>query len=87
MKSSKKDKPKAPPAEEVKSKGRLQPGQQKKPQKKQYSEEELDLPKLNSITPVGLVKPKGKKKGKVFVDDEVGSSISRCLRLYIWCGY
>ncbi|KAH8683339.1 hypothetical protein BGZ60DRAFT_467616 [Tricladium varicosporioides] len=34
-----------------------------------YTEKELDIPALNMITPVGVEKPKGKKKGKVFVDD------------------
>lgn len=43
----------------------------KKPKKKKYTAEELGVPKLNMITPVGVVKPKGKKKGKVFVDDRV----------------
>ncbi|KAK2004507.1 60S ribosomal subunit assembly/export protein loc-1 [Colletotrichum falcatum] len=41
----------------------------KKRKKKVYTEEELDIPKLNMVTPVGVAKPKGKKKGKVFVDD------------------
>ncbi|PHH77674.1 hypothetical protein CDD80_326 [Ophiocordyceps camponoti-rufipedis] len=41
----------------------------KKPKKKTYTEEELGIPKLNMITPVGVIKPRGKKKGKVFVDD------------------
>ncbi|KAK1538397.1 60S ribosomal subunit assembly/export protein loc-1 [Colletotrichum paranaense] len=41
----------------------------KKRKKKIYTEEELGIPKLNKITPVGVEKPKGKKKGKVFVDD------------------
>ncbi|RDA95825.1 hypothetical protein CP533_5066 [Ophiocordyceps camponoti-saundersi (nom. inval.)] len=41
----------------------------KKPKKKTYTDEELGIPKLNMITPVGVVKPRGKKKGKVFVDD------------------
>ncbi|OLN84898.1 60S ribosomal subunit assembly/export protein LOC1 [Colletotrichum chlorophyti] len=41
----------------------------KKRKKKVYTEAELDIPKLNMITPVGVEKPKGKKKGKVFVDD------------------
>ncbi|EOO01528.1 putative 60s ribosomal subunit assembly export protein loc1 protein [Phaeoacremonium minimum UCRPA7] len=41
----------------------------KKRKKKVYSEKELGLPQLNMITPVGVQKPKGKKKGKVFVDD------------------
>lgn len=36
-----------------------------------YTEKELDIPALNMITPVGVEKPKGKKKGKVFVDDRV----------------
>jgi 60S ribosomal subunit assembly/export protein LOC1 len=44
----------------------------KKPKRKIYSAEELGVPKLNMITPVGVVKPKGKKKGKVFVDDREG---------------
>ena len=43
----------------------------KKTKKREYTEEELGLPKLNAITPVGVVKPKGKKKGKTFVDDAV----------------
>jgi 60S ribosomal subunit assembly/export protein LOC1 len=37
--------------------------------KKVYTEKQLDIPTLNMITPVGVQKPKGKKKGKVFVDD------------------
>lgn len=36
-----------------------------------YTEKELAIPALNMITPVGVEKPKGKKKGKVFVDDRV----------------
>lgn len=43
----------------------------KKRKKRVYSEKELGIPKLNMITPVGVEKPKGKKKGKVFVDDPV----------------
>lgn len=43
----------------------------KKKKKRTYTEEELGIPKLNMITPVGVQKPKGKKKGKVFVDDQV----------------
>ncbi|CCF41735.1 60S ribosomal subunit assembly/export protein loc-1 [Colletotrichum higginsianum] len=41
----------------------------KKRKKKVYTEAELDIPKLNMVTPAGVAKPKGKKKGKVFVDD------------------
>ncbi|KAJ3498225.1 hypothetical protein NLG97_g1285 [Lecanicillium saksenae] len=41
----------------------------KKPKLKTYTEKELGIPALNMVTPVGVVKPKGKKKGKVFVDD------------------
>jgi hypothetical protein len=44
----------------------------KRKQKKTYTEEELGIPKLNSIRPAGTIKPRGKKKGKVFVDDAVG---------------
>ncbi|KAL8710521.1 MAG: hypothetical protein Q9220_004954 [cf. Caloplaca sp. 1 TL-2023] len=40
-----------------------------KPKKRVYTEKELGLPKLNTITPVGVDLPKGKKKGKIFVDD------------------
>ncbi|ATY60685.1 60S ribosomal subunit assembly/export protein LOC1 [Cordyceps militaris CM01] len=41
----------------------------KKRKPKKYTEAELGVPTLNMVTPVGVVKPKGKKKGKVFVDD------------------
>nr|Q0CH56.2 RecName: Full=60S ribosomal subunit assembly/export protein loc1 [Aspergillus terreus NIH2624] len=71
-KVSKKKAAKRPPPQEVKSKARTEASQLKKTKKREYSEAELDLPKLNSITPVGVVKPKGKKKGKVFVDDPEG---------------
>lgn len=55
----------------------VKPGQlakelQKKRRKKVYSEKDLGIPELNMVTPVGVEKPKGKKKGKVFVDDRVG---------------
>jgi 60S ribosomal subunit assembly/export protein LOC1 len=43
----------------------------KKRKKRVYTEKELGIPELNKITPVGVQKPKGKKKGKVFVDDRV----------------
>lgn len=54
----------------------------KKRRKKTYSEKELDIPKLNMITPVGVEKPKGKKKGKVFVDDRVSPTIHTTYSLY-----
>ncbi|GFF57660.1 60S ribosomal subunit assembly/export protein loc1 [Aspergillus udagawae] len=63
---------KRPPPKEVKSKARTESSLLKKTKKREYTEEELNLPKLNMITPVGVVKPKGKKKGKVFVDDQEG---------------
>ncbi|OJJ38479.1 hypothetical protein ASPWEDRAFT_105734 [Aspergillus wentii DTO 134E9] len=69
---SKKNAPKRPPPQEVKAKARTEKSLLKKNKKRQYTEEELDLPKLNAITPVGVVKPKGKKKGKTFVDDQEG---------------
>jgi 60S ribosomal subunit assembly/export protein LOC1 len=57
------------PAKQVK--GRTVADLLKKKKKKVYSEKELDIPQLNMITPIGVTKPKGKKKGKVFVDDKV----------------
>ncbi|KAL3448570.1 hypothetical protein BJX65DRAFT_65374 [Aspergillus insuetus] len=60
---------KRPPPKEVKSKARTEKNQLKKTKKREYTEAELDLPKLNMITPVGVVNPKGKKKGKTFCDD------------------
>lgn len=43
----------------------------KKRKARVYTDAELGIPKLNMITPVGVTKPKGKKKGKVFIDDKV----------------
>lgn len=43
-----------------------------KRREKTYTDAELKLPALNMITPVGVQKPRGKKKGKVFVDDKEG---------------
>jgi 60S ribosomal subunit assembly/export protein LOC1 len=37
--------------------------------KRVYTAEELGVPKLNGIVPAGVQKPKGTKKGKIFVDD------------------
>ncbi|KAL7268436.1 60S ribosomal subunit assembly/export protein [Rhizina undulata] len=45
----------------------------KDPKKKEatlIAKAEKELPKLNMITPAGVVKPKGKKKGKMFVEDK-----------------
>ncbi|KAI1099005.1 60S ribosomal subunit assembly/export protein loc-1 [Jackrogersella minutella] len=42
----------------------------RKKKRKVYSVKELGIPELNMVTPVGVTKPKGKKKGKVFVDDK-----------------
>ncbi|KAH7318489.1 hypothetical protein B0I35DRAFT_478994 [Stachybotrys elegans] len=65
---SKSRKPKGPSqAQQLKEKNRA--ALLKKPKKKTYTEEELGIPKLNTVTPVGVIKPPGKKKGKVFVDD------------------
>ncbi|KAK7215388.1 hypothetical protein V2G26_003391 [Clonostachys chloroleuca] len=67
---SKKGKPGPVVSQQVKEKNRT--ALLKKPKKKVYTAEELNIPKLNMITPVGVVKPKGKKKGKIFVDDKEG---------------
>ncbi|KAI1117233.1 hypothetical protein F5Y14DRAFT_448166 [Nemania sp. NC0429] len=55
-------------------KGRTMVDLLKKKKKKIYTEKELGIPQLNMITPVGVTKPKGKKKGKVFVDDKESMS-------------
>ncbi|KAK3994732.1 hypothetical protein QBC44DRAFT_285489 [Cladorrhinum sp. PSN332] len=49
-------------------------GLDKKKKKKVYTAKELGIPELNMVTPVGVTKPKGKKKGKVFVDDRESMS-------------
>ncbi|KAK6510711.1 60S ribosomal subunit assembly/export protein [Arthrobotrys conoides] len=42
----------------------------KKPLKDRYTDAQLKLPTLNGIVPAGVTKPRGKKKGKVFVEDK-----------------
>ena len=67
-----------PPSKEIKDKGRAALLKKlKNPNKKLYSDDQLGIPKLNMITPIGVEKPKGKKKGKVFVDD----TVSLCTKL------
>lgn len=78
-KASKKNGPKRPPPQEVKAKPRTAQENLKKKKKRVYTEKELDLPELNQITPVGVIKPKGKKKGKTFVDDQVGFTLNALL--------
>lgn len=51
-------------------------GLMKKFKRKVYLEEDFGILKFNMIIFVGVVKFKGKKKGKVFVDDRV------CLNIY-----
>ncbi|KAK4949607.1 60S ribosomal subunit assembly/export protein [Elasticomyces elasticus] len=41
-----------------------------KKKKRVYTEKELNIPTLNVITPAGVQKPRGAKKGKIFVDDK-----------------
>ncbi|KAH8167538.1 hypothetical protein CIB48_g713 [Xylaria polymorpha] len=65
---SKKKPTAAPLARQMK--GRTMADLLKKKKKKVYTEKELGIPQLNMITPVGVTKPKGQKKGKVFVDDK-----------------
>lgn len=38
--------------------------------KDRYTDAQLKLPTLNGIIPAGVTKPRGKKKGKVFVEDK-----------------
>ncbi|QKX60039.1 uncharacterized protein TRUGW13939_07181 [Talaromyces rugulosus] len=68
--SAKRNNVKRPPPKEVKSQSRSAPDRQKKTKTREYTEKELGLPTLNMITPVGVQAPRGKKKGKVFVDDQ-----------------
>lgn len=63
----------APPPKQQKTKrptSSSKPSEVKKRKKKHaYTAEQLGVPALNGIIPAGVSKPKGKKKGKVFVDD------------------
>jgi 60S ribosomal subunit assembly/export protein LOC1 len=62
---------KRPPPQQVKTKpGTHNPTNSKKKKRREYTDKELGLPTLNMITPAGVQKPKGKKKGKIFVDDQ-----------------
>lgn len=67
--SSKTKKPKVPhlKSDEIKTKRSATPA---KKTQRAYTEKELGIPKLNGIIPAGVQKPKGQKKGKVFVDDQ-----------------
>jgi len=58
----------------LKGKGGQSGGGPAKKKRRIYTEKELNIPALNMITPVGVEKPKGGKKGKVFVDDRVSTS-------------
>jgi 60S ribosomal subunit assembly/export protein LOC1 len=69
---SKKPKARVPTTQ---AKGRPNVSDPKKKKKRVYTEKELGIPELNMVTPVGVQKPKGKKKGKVFVDDRVGEVV------------
>ncbi len=66
--NSKKTHSKGPPPKPQKGAGNLATLKKKR---RVYTEKELGIPALNMITPIGVEKPKGKKKGKVFVDDRV----------------
>lgn len=74
--SSSKSKPPHRPTKQVKTKpasatlSSSAVANAKKKKQRVYTDKELDLPKLNMITPAGVTKPaRGKKKGKIFVDD------------------
>lgn len=86
----------APPSSATKKKGKGPPPTQqktksaksldkKKPRKKQWTAEQLGVPKLNAITPIGVQKPRGKKKGKVFVDDPVSALLRGTLDCLTFC--
>ncbi|KAK5154385.1 hypothetical protein LTR04_006011 [Oleoguttula sp. CCFEE 6159] len=65
----KKSTPTRKPATQQKTKPTVSSLAPPRKKKRIYSEKELGIPKLNMITPAGVQKPKGKKKGKIFVDD------------------
>ncbi|KAJ9626646.1 60S ribosomal subunit assembly/export protein [Knufia peltigerae] len=75
-KSSSKVGGRRPPTKQVKSKpgshadGGAANAKTSKKRERTYTDKELGLPALNMITPVGVQKPRGKKKGKIFVDDK-----------------
>lgn len=69
---TKRDKGKIPASQLNSGRSRMLELLQRRRKTRTYTEKELDIPKLNTITPVGVQKPKGKKKGKIFVDDKVG---------------
>jgi len=70
--SSNKSKIKRPPPKQVKTKPGTHAAGKAKKRQRVYTDKELNLPALNMITPVGVQKPRGKKKGKIFVDDREG---------------
>ena len=72
------EKSRAPLPKQQKTKPASGPAKKKQ---RQYSDKELGIPKLNMITPVGVNLPKGKKKGKVFVDDQVGLRYYRMISM------
>ncbi|CAK7211111.1 60S ribosomal subunit assembly/export protein [Sporothrix bragantina] len=67
---TKRDKGKIPASQLNSGRSKMLELLQRRRKTRTYTEKELDIPKLNTITPVGVQKPKGKKKGKVFVDDK-----------------
>jgi 60S ribosomal subunit assembly/export protein LOC1 len=70
--SSSKSKVKLPPPKQQKTKPLQElANRKKKKNQRAYTDKELGIPQLNKITPVGVQKPRGKKKGKVFIDDRV----------------
>lgn len=72
---------KAPPPKQQKTKPAARPVRKKH---RVYTEKELGIPKLNMITPAGVDLPKGKKKGKIFVDDQVATHLLYCpMTLYL----
>lgn len=74
-----KSKPKGTPPAQNPLKNKIQRlmDKRKKNKNRTYTDEELGVPTLNKITPVGVEKPRGKKKGKVFVDDRVCAASRR----------
>ena len=61
---------KRPPPKQQKTKPGVHNPAGTRKKRRVYTEKELNLPAVNMITPVGVEKPGGKKRGKAFVDDQ-----------------
>ena len=78
---ARKKKGKSPHVKSTQMKSKRPSSSQISKKKRTYSEKELGISPLNTVVPAGVGKPRGKKKGKIFVDDPV--SILKRRRLQV----